>query len=124
MSITITGDGNVVGNNNRVVATINKGVSVRSTSLAEAFALLKGEIAELPVPEKARSKATRAIEDAESEIADTSNTNGSEVEFALKRAKTVLEDAGAVYDQTKGWGQRLFEVGKLLASVIAITLSL
>jgi hypothetical protein len=44
-NVTITGDGVVIGNNNNVVTSINKGLSSGVLKeLGESFALLRGEV--------------------------------------------------------------------------------
>ena len=120
-NITITGDGNVVGNNNQVVTTIHKGLaSTDLRELGEAFALLKGEIIQLQnIPEKIKNRAVRAVEDAEDEAADKSGDKNTIVE-SLKRAKEVLEESGETYDKAKTWGKRLFDLGKTIVQYFPI----
>jgi WD40 repeat protein len=115
MSVTISGDGNVVGNNNRVITKINKSLSAPETrELGEAFALLRAEIAQLDdVPEKLRNRAVRAVEDAEEETADK-NPNPKTVEDSLKRAKEILETTDQVYDKSVSWGKRLVTIAQVL----------
>ena len=57
-NVTITGDGNVVGNDDQVVTTINRGLDREGLrELGEASALLRGEILQLdPVPEKTKNR--------------------------------------------------------------------
>jgi hypothetical protein len=120
-NITITGDGNVVGNNNQVVTTINRGLDRDGLrELGEAFALLRGEILQLDgVPEKTRNQAVRALEDAEEEAADE-NPDDEVIVASLERAKDVLGAAGETYDTSKAWVQRFVEAGKALAVVIPV----
>ena len=118
-NFTITGDGNVVGNNNQVVTTIHRGLDRDGLrELGEAFAMLRGEITQLDtVPEKTKNQAVRAIEDAEEEAADA-DPDETVVVDSLRRAKDVLEAVGETYDTSKAWGQRFLEMGKALAVVI------
>ena len=118
-NFTITGDGNVVGNNNQVVTTIHRGLDTEGLrELGEAFATLRGEILQLnTVPEKTRNQAVRAIEDAEEEAADA-NPDETVVTDSLRRAKDVLEAAGETFDTSTAWGQRFIELGKALAVAI------
>ena len=118
-NFTITGDGNVIGNNNQVVTTIHRGLDTEGLrELGEAFATLRGEIVQLnTVPEKTRNQAVRAIEDAEEEAADA-NPDETVVTDSLRRAKDVLEAAGETFDTSTAWGQRFIELGKALAVAI------
>lgn len=118
-NFSITGDGNVVGNNNQVVTTIHRGLDREGLrELGEAFALLRGEIIQLDdVPDKVKNQAARALEDAEEEAADE-NPDQEVVIGSLRRAKDVLEAAGETYDSSKAWGQRFLELGKALAVAI------
>jgi len=115
----ITGDGNVIGNNNIVVTKINKGLMGSDLrELGEAFALFRGEVMQLQsVPEKVKNQAVRAVEDAEEEAADKS-PNSETIEKSLTRAKEVLEVAGETYDKAKGWGKRLYDLGNVLVKII------
>jgi hypothetical protein len=117
MSITITGDGNVVGNDNVVITTINKGIIGKSRDLADAFGLFKAEVLKLQIDEKLKKQAVRAIEDAEDEVADK-KTDADSVENSLKRVKDVLEKSGAVFDQVEGWGVRLIGVAQKIIEII------
>lgn len=113
--ITIKGDGNVVGNKNIVVSEISKGTQdEKNRQLNEAFALLKEEIQQLAIPEKAKDRSIRAIEDAEVEATDKS-TDTETIKNSLNRMKEVLEDSGKVYDNTKSWGKRLFDLSQTIA---------
>jgi hypothetical protein len=118
-NVTITGDGNVVGNNNQVVTTIHRGLDREGLrELGEASALLRGEILQLDsVPEKTKNQAARALEDAEEEAADE-NPDEAVVVNSLQRARDVLEAAGETYDSSKAWGQRFLELGKAVAVVL------
>lgn len=110
--IIITGDGNVVGNYNTV--TVHKGLqSDDLRQLGEAFALLRGEIEQLSVPEKVRNQTIRAVEDAEEEASDKS-ADVDTIKNSLNRAKEILEDAGEVYDKTKSWGKRLSDLAQTM----------
>jgi hypothetical protein len=123
-NVTITGDGNVVGNDNRVVTTIHKGLAEgQLKEIGEAFALLRGEIDLLEeLPEKDRKRSIRAIEDAEDEVAG-GDPDPSTVEASLQRVRDTLEAAGETYDASVGWAQRLHGVamalGKILPGAIA-----
>lgn len=118
MNITITGDGNVVGNNNKVVTTINEGLSSQDDrQLGEAFALFRAEILQIDAPEKVRNRAVRAIEDAEEESADNS-PDPKTIEDGLKRAKDILESADQVYGKSVGWGKRLSTLAQVLMRTI------
>ena len=114
-NITITGDGNVVGNNNQVITTIHKGLAGSDLrELGAAFALLKGEIIQLQnIPDKVKNRAVRAVQDAEEEAADKNGEENVIVE-SLQRAKEVLEESGETYDTVKSWGKRLFDLGKII----------
>lgn len=118
-NVSITGDGNVVGDNNRVVTTIHKGLAERRRQdVAEAFALLRGEIASLEdVPEKARNRSIRAIEDAEDELAGD-DADPATVEASLRRVHDTLTAAGETYDATSAWAQRLRDVAMTLERFI------
>jgi hypothetical protein len=118
-NVTITGDGNVVGNDNRVITTIHKGLDQGELkAVGEAFALLRGEIESLDgVPEKSRNKSLRAIEDAEEEMASGEPDPGS-VEASLNRVRDTLEAAGETFDAGVGWAQRLRSVAVAVAQFI------
>ena len=121
-SISINGDGNVVGNNNRVVTSIHKGLTGQKDlrELGEAFALLRGEILNMEsVPEKVKNQAVRAIEDAEDEVADKKPVPET-IESGLRRAKGLLETSGEVYDSAVGWGKRLYDLGNILGRVVPV----
>lgn len=114
MNIIITGDGNVVGNNNQLVTKINEGLSSQDVrQLGEAFALFRGEVLQIDAPEKVRNRAVRAIEDAEEEAADKS-PDPKTIEDGLKRAKDILESADQVYDKSVNWGKRLSTLAQVL----------
>jgi hypothetical protein len=117
--IHITGDGNVIGNGNNVVTKINKSLADnKSVDLANAFALLKGEILQSAnITEKMRRSAVRAVEDAEDEAAE-GQSDPKKIETALQRAKTTLEESGQVFDAAKGWGQRLIILSDVMTRVI------
>jgi hypothetical protein len=118
MNITITGDGNVVGNNNKVVTKINEGLSGQDVrQLGEAFALFRAEVLQIDAPEKVRNRAVRAIEDAEEEAADKS-PDPKTIEDGLKRAKDILESADQVYDKSVNWGKRLSTLAQVLMKTI------
>lgn len=119
MNITITGDGNVIGDTNRVVAVVNKELeAIHSRELAEAFALLKGTVLELEgVTEKTKRRTVRAIEDAEDEMSDRT-TEPPAIEDALKRVKTILEESGQVFDKAEGWGARLTKLARTIVKII------
>jgi hypothetical protein len=118
MNIIITGDGNVVGDNNRVVTKINQGLSGQDVRhLGEAFALFRAEVLQIDVPEKVLSRAVRAIEDAEEEAADKS-PDPKTIEDSLKRAKDILENADQVYDKSVNWGKRLSTLAGVLTKTI------
>ncbi|UIE40235.1 hypothetical protein [Leptodesmis sichuanensis] len=118
MNITITGDGNVVGNNNKVVTKINEGLSGQDVrQLGEAFALFRAEVLQIDAPEKVRNRAVRAIEDAEEEAADKS-PDPKTIEDSLKRAKDILESADQVYDKSVNWGKRLSTLAQVLMRTI------
>lgn len=116
-TITITGDGNVVGNNNVVITRINRDIEhSHGREVAEAFAMLKGELMQMNTPDdKARRQALRAVEDAEDETADAKGDPAT-ISDALQRAKQVLERSGAVFDASTGWGQRFVAVAHALAT--------
>jgi hypothetical protein len=118
MNITITGDGNVVGSNNKVVTKINEGLSGQDVrQLGEAFALFRAEVLQIDAAEKVRNRATRAIEDAEEEAADKS-PDPKTIEDGLKRAKDILESADQVYDKSVNWGKRLSTLAQVLMKTI------
>lgn len=118
-NITITGDGNVIGDNNVVITRISRQLeAATSREIAEAFALLKGEVLQLTaVNEKTKRRAVRAVEDAEDEAADA-HAKAPTIEEGLKRAKTILEDAGATFDEGRSWGARLARVGQALVKFL------
>lgn len=119
MNITITGDGNVVGNQNRVITKINEGLSSQDVrTLGETFALFRAEILQLEsVPEKLRNRAVRAVEDAEEEAADK-EPDPQTIEDGLKRAKDILESADQIYDKSVNWGKRLSTLAQVLMKTI------
>lgn len=116
-NVTINGDGNVIGNHNQIVTTINKGLTSSDMyEIGVAFALLKGEIIQLQnSPERIRNRAIRAVQDAEDEAAHRDGDKNTIVD-SLKRAKAVLEESGETYDKAKSWGKRLFDLGNTIAS--------
>jgi hypothetical protein len=118
-SISITGDGNVVGDNNRVITTIHHGLDRDGLrELGQTFALLRGEILDLEtVPERVRTRAERALADAEDELAETAPDEAT-VESSLRRAAETLKSAGETFDEAKGWGRRFADVGHALSVVI------
>jgi hypothetical protein len=117
-NITITGDGNVIGNNNKILTNINKKVQSRSQDLAEAFGFLKGDILQLQgVEDKLKQQAIRAVEDAESEAGDMA-ADTQTIESSLQRAKNILEKAGETFDEAEGWGARLAKVATVAVNFI------
>ena len=117
-NISITGNGNVVGNNNRVITVINQALADQSKELAEAFGLLKAEVLEIKsLTEADKRRAVRAIEDAEQEAAEQPPA-APQIEGALERAQQALERAGKVYDAAEPWAQRLATVGGLLMKFV------
>ena len=118
-NVNITGDGNVVGNNNTVVTTINHGLDRDGLrDLGETLALLRGEILESgSAPERVRKRAARAVEDAEEELAEQS-PDETTVRESLERATQTLTAAGETFDAATGWGLRLVEVGTALTAVL------
>jgi hypothetical protein len=118
-NVTITGDGNVVGNDNRVITTIHKGLdNDELKTVGEAFALLRGEVASLDeVPDKHRNRGLRAIEDAEEEIA-SGDPDPEAVKSSLERFRDTMVAAGQTYDATIGWAQRLKGVALALVKII------
>ena len=118
-NVSITGDGNVVGDNNRVVTTINRGLDREGLrELGEAFALLRGEILNLDhLPDKTRKQVDRALADAEDELADD-EPDAANVEASLRRAAETLNAAGETFDAAKGWGQRFLELEHALTAVV------
>jgi|SRR5947209_1895718 len=119
LMIHITGDGNVIGDNNRVVTTINKTLAEnKSVELANAFALLRGEVLQLDgITDKVRRTAVRAIEDAEDEVLEN-KPNAQKVQNALERVKDTLEESGQVFDAAQGWGYRLMAIGSVIMRVL------
>lgn len=115
----VVGDGNVIDNKGTVVATVNKNVAAQlSRDVAEAFALLKAEVSQISaIQEKHKRRAISAIQEAEEETADEA-PEADAIEESLKRAKTVLEQSGAVFDQAQGWGHRFVQLGQLLTPVL------
>lgn len=118
-SISITGDGNVVGDNNRVITTIHHGLDREGLrELGQTFALLRGEILDLDtVPERVRTRAERALADAEDELAEA-EPDEETVESSLRRAAETLKSAGETFDEAEGWGRRFADVGHALSVVI------
>ena len=114
--ITITGDGNIVGNKNVVISSIQKNVT--NDKLLEydnAFEPLRQEIKNLnTISEKVRNRAIRVIDDSKDESFDE-KANAETIKSSLDMVKIVLEDAGEVYDSAKSWGKRLLELGQALA---------
>lgn len=118
-TVSITGDGNVVGDNNRVITQINHALDREGLrEVGEAFALLRGEILNLDsVPERAKNRAERALADAEDELAEE-QPDEETVESSLRRAVDTLKAAGETFDEAEGWGRRFAEVGHALTVVI------
>ncbi len=108
--INVTGDGNVIGDGNTVSMRIAKCVEAElSPEVAEAFRQLTDEIRRMEgLAEEARSKALKAVREAET------GRNGHEIEEGLKRARDVMEDAGKLFDSTSSWGARLFRLARLV----------
>jgi DNA-binding MarR family transcriptional regulator len=119
VTITITGDGNVVGKNNQVVTNIHKELDTDEfRELGKAFALLRGEIIQNnSIPEKAKNQAYRAIQDSEEEVADNDHRNLQTIVSGLRRAKDLIEASGHNYDGRVGWGKRLTDVIKILMKI-------
>jgi hypothetical protein len=118
-NVSITGDGNVVGDNNRVVTTINRGLDREGLrELGETFALLRGEILSLDsLPDKTRNQVDRALADAEDELADD-DPDPETVEGSLRRAAETMQAAGETFDAAKGWGKRFLELERALSVVL------
>jgi flagellin-like hook-associated protein FlgL len=113
--ITIKGDGNIVGDKNVVISSIQKNLqNDKLLELDKAFEVLRQEIINLStISEKARNQTIRAIEDAEEEASDETANVGT-IKNSLERVKDTLEDAGEVYDSAKSWGKRLSDLAKTL----------
>lgn len=117
---TITGNGNIVGDNNMVITKINSELENKlSTKVAEAFALLKAEVVKSEsLNEKNKRKAIRALENAEDESIED-EINHKTLESELKNFKRILEESGEIYDKTEKWGSRFSKLGKLLTQTLS-----
>lgn len=122
-NVHITGDGNVVGNDNRVVTTINKTLAddPDRVAVAEALALLRGEIFSLDVADRFKRRSERAIQDAEDELLE-GEPHGDGVQSALARLAGTMAEAGEAYDAASGWGRRLTEVVDALSRLLPAAL--
>lgn len=117
--IKVTGKGIVIGNDNKVITSINKGLAKGELrELGNTFALLLGEILQNhAISQKVKNHATRAVQDAEDEAADK-DPDPKMIVDTLGRTKEAIEASGQVYDRAKGWGKRLAEVANILTKVI------
>jgi hypothetical protein len=118
-NVQIRGDGNVVGDNNQVVATINTTLArdPERTAVAEALALLLGEIEASEVPLRYKRKSERAIRDAEDELSeDTPDPEG--VRAALERVTENMKEAGETYDAATGWARRLADAVGVISRLV------
>jgi hypothetical protein len=118
-SVHINGDGNVVGRDNRIVTTINKTLArdPERAAVAEALALLRGEIDALDIPERYKRRSGRAIEDAEDELAEDS-PDADGLHSAVQRISDTMKDAGETYDAASGWARRLIDAVGAIATLV------
>lgn len=78
--------------------------------IGKAFAHLREEIAGMKhLKEKVRRRAIRAILDAEEEVLDVS-PDPEAIEKSLKRIKDDLHTEEDHYNETTGWGKKLYRV--------------
>lgn len=118
-NLTVSGEGNVVGNNNNVVTTNHKGLAEGELKkLGESLAMLRGELLQSDkISQNDKEQSIRAIQDIEAEAAEK-NRKPNRIVDGLRRTNEILKESGEVYDNATGWGKRLSEVANILKGVI------
>jgi len=82
--------------------------------LAEAFALLRADISQLPnLPGNKKQQVLSTVRDAEAEAAQEKPSQGV-LKSYLSSITEIMKSGGEMFDEAVGWGGRLAKIAALI----------